>query len=293
LNPGATSPMSSFRSLVGRDALVDAAAIVANDGIEHGRGWSAAEVADVKLHCCQVLQAVGHRCRLRQPAIATAIVYFRRFFAEQSILEHDPLLIGIASLWAASKVEDVAVAAKAIVREAMAILQQQPMAPAEQCYEAAHVIAAEPVLLRSLGFALLVAHPFDALARLLKQHLTAAAAVSTEPSSRVERDNLIHTAHALLNDCYRTDACICYPPLALALCCLHTAGELLNLPLQLPSTSAELQQHVEAAAASLHALYERCHRLQPKELAATRDRLSQHWTTHGRSLAPVLAPVLA
>jgi cyclin C len=187
--------------------------IIARDA---SAGWSSGDNELAKLYYSQLTEALGRRVKLRQPAVATAIVFFRRFYSERSLLDADPLLIAPTALWAASKVEECPVAAKTILRELSELEQQQP-------YETAQLIAAEPMLLEALGFALLVPHPHVPLARLCKHAITAAAeGAANEPMSADERESLVHAAHALLTDCYKTDVVLWCPPLALALACLQT-----------------------------------------------------------------------
>ena len=287
-------------------------------------GWSSGDNELAKLYYSQLTEALGRRVKLRQPAVATAIVFFRRFYSERSLLDADPLLIAPTALWAASKVEECPVGAKAILRELSELEQQQP-------YELCGLIAAEPMLLEALGFALLMPHPHVPLARLCKHAISAAAA--HEPMSADERKSLVHTAHALLTDCYKTDCCLWCPPLALALACLQTvstqrrsqlnrsqlsrsralaiahghslscecaslcaqAAELLKVPLQglLPTPSDELQRHAELATGSLHMLFERCARLQPREASATRERLDEKWRPRRPGTPPQSTQLMA
>lgn len=77
---------------------------VSDSEVRHSFGTVPLDVCKAKLLYSQYISTLGRRARVRQRAIATAIVYFRRFYYRFSFLEHDPLLIAPTALWVASKV---------------------------------------------------------------------------------------------------------------------------------------------------------------------------------------------
>ncbi len=52
-----------------------------------------------------VLQSLGENLKVRQQVIASAIVYFRRFYSKYSLKCIDPLLLAPTCLFLATKVE--------------------------------------------------------------------------------------------------------------------------------------------------------------------------------------------
>lgn len=56
-----------------------------------------------------VMQTLGEQLKLRQQVIATATVYFKRFYARNSLKCIDPLLLAPTSIFLASKVEEFGV----------------------------------------------------------------------------------------------------------------------------------------------------------------------------------------
>ena len=63
------------------------------------------EVA-LRKRMCSFIQEAGIKLKLPQMTIATAIVYFQRFYATRSIYSHDRTITAIASLFLASKVDE-------------------------------------------------------------------------------------------------------------------------------------------------------------------------------------------
>lgn len=55
------------------------------------------------------MQTLGESLKLRQQVIATATVYFKRFYARNSLKCIDPLLLAPTSIFLASKVEEFGV----------------------------------------------------------------------------------------------------------------------------------------------------------------------------------------
>lgn len=56
-----------------------------------------------------VIQVLGEQLKLRQQVIATATVYFKRFYARNSLKSIDPLLLAPTCIFLASKVEEFGV----------------------------------------------------------------------------------------------------------------------------------------------------------------------------------------
>ena len=99
---------------------------VAESEARHAFGSEPLNVSRAKLLYTQYLSALGRRARVRQRAIATAVVYFRRFYHRFSFLQHDPLLIAPTALWVASKVEECALQAKVLVNQLAHLELQNP-----------------------------------------------------------------------------------------------------------------------------------------------------------------------
>ncbi|VDO82501.1 unnamed protein product [Schistosoma margrebowiei] len=64
------------------------------------------EYQKVMLFFTDVIQAFGKSVEVRQQVIATALVYFKRFYSRNSFKTIDPWLMAPSCLFLASKVED-------------------------------------------------------------------------------------------------------------------------------------------------------------------------------------------
>uniref|UniRef100_A0A8C1H3A7 Cyclin C n=1 Tax=Cyprinus carpio carpio TaxID=630221 RepID=A0A8C1H3A7_CYPCA len=59
----------------------------------------------LQIFFANVIQALGEHLKLRQQVIATATVYFKRFYARYSLKSIDPVLMAPTCVFLASKVE--------------------------------------------------------------------------------------------------------------------------------------------------------------------------------------------
>ncbi|KAJ3634886.1 hypothetical protein MTP99_007827 [Tenebrio molitor] len=67
------------------------------------------EYQKIFIFFASVIQTLGEQLKLRQQVIATATVYFKRFYAKNSLKCIDPLLLAPTCIFLASKVEEFGV----------------------------------------------------------------------------------------------------------------------------------------------------------------------------------------
>ncbi|XP_006797332.1 cyclin-C [Neolamprologus brichardi] len=130
----------------------------------------------LQIFFANVIQALGEHLKLRQQVIATATVYFKRFYARYSLKSIDPVLMAPTCVFLASKVE---------------------------------ILECEFYLLELMDCCLIVYHPYRPLLQYVQD--------------MGQEDMLLPLAWRIVNDTYRTDLCLLYPPFMIALACLHVA----------------------------------------------------------------------
>lgn len=89
----------------------------------HSRSVDLRYASSRQLYCLGIwfsnlMQKLGKRLLLRQIPIATAIVFFRRFYLKNSYCETNPYLVLAACCLVAAKVEETPVHIKSVVTEA-------------------------------------------------------------------------------------------------------------------------------------------------------------------------------
>ncbi|XP_064026261.1 cyclin-C isoform X1 [Pogoniulus pusillus] len=159
-----------------------------------------------------VIQALGEHLKLRQQVIATATVYFKRFYARYSLKSIDPVLMAPTCVFLASKVEEFGVVSNTrLISAATSVLKTRfsYAFPKEFPYRMNHILECEFYLLELMDCCLIVYHPYRPLLQYVQD--------------MGQEDMLLPLAWRIVNDTYRTDLCLLYPPFMIALACLHVA----------------------------------------------------------------------
>ncbi|KAI8584055.1 hypothetical protein K450DRAFT_221280 [Umbelopsis ramanniana AG] len=163
------------------------------------------EVDIVKLNIwfCNLIQKLAKRLQLRQQVVATAFVYFKRFYTKNSYRSTDPMLVMATCVYLACKIEECPHHIKMIVQETKHVLQDI----GGFRYDSSSVAEFEFYLLEELEFYLIVWHPYRSLTHF-----------ATELGIR---EAGLQYAWFIVNDSYRTDVCLLYPPHMIALAAIY------------------------------------------------------------------------
>lgn len=167
---------------------------------------------------CAFLQESGQKLRLPQLSIATAIVFFHRFYASESYEEYDRFTVATTCLFLASKVEETPKKLKEVVIETYKAHHQGTTTLEPESKEfwelKEKILVCERILLTTLGFNLSVEHAYRPLLAYVK-------------SIQGTRD-LAQVAWNFINDSLRTTICLQYAPRCLAAAAAHLAAKFLS-----------------------------------------------------------------
>jgi len=171
------------------------------------------EYQKILIFFCNFMQTLGESLKLRQQVISTAIVYFKRFYARNSLRTVDPLLLAPTAVFLASKVEEFGVISNSrlvttchqVVKNKFNYAYGQ-----EFPYRTTHILECEFYLLENMDCCLIVYQPYRPLLQFIQQDLG-------------HEEQLLPTAWRMINDSLRTDCCLLYPPFQIALACLQMA----------------------------------------------------------------------
>ncbi|KAF9372775.1 hypothetical protein CPB97_001013 [Podila verticillata] len=166
---------------------------------------------------------VGMHLKLPQLTMATAALFFHRFYMRHSLTRFKFYDVGATCLYLASKTEEstrkfkdviVACAQKAAKKDV-------PFDDNSKEYRIWKdtIVHTEEVLLEALCFELTVEHPYHYLLTLFENHFTKDQHLGRK---------LKQVAWAFLNDSLRTTLCLIYPPKIVALAAIHVAGKYLE-----------------------------------------------------------------
>ncbi|GAU97012.1 hypothetical protein RvY_08376-1 [Ramazzottius varieornatus] len=196
-----------------------------------------------------VIQAIGEQLKIKQQVVATATVYFRRFYTRNSLKSIDPLLLAPTCLYLASKVEEFGVISNSrfstvcqnigkanqgsnrlnnqfdpvvtslllafefTVKNKYGFAFQQ-----EFPYKINNIFECEFYLLEMMDCCLIVFHPYRPLVQYCQD-----LGASLDKKEPAQMDAILQMAWKTVNDTLRTDLSLLYPPYLIALACLQIA----------------------------------------------------------------------
>ena len=164
------------------------------------------------------IQTLGEQLKLRQQVIATATVYFKRFYSQNSLKCVDPLLLAPTSIFLASKVEEFGVISNTrLINTCTAVIKNKfsyAYPNQDFPYRPNHILECEFYLLENMDCCLIVFQPYRPLVQYCQD-------LGVE-------DSILPVAWRIINDSLRTDVSLLFPPYLIALSCLHMACVILN-----------------------------------------------------------------
>lgn len=192
------------------------------------------------------IQSLGEQLKLRQQVIATATVYFKRFYARNSLKCIDPWLMAPTCVFLASKVEEFGVISNSRLMTTCQTVVKNKFShayPQEYPYRINSVLECEFFLLEMMDCCLVLYHPYRPLTEYFKE--------------LAHEETLYPLAWRIINDSLRTDVCLLYPPYLIALACLHIASVIQQKDLKqwLAECSVDMDKILEISRQIL-ALYE-------------------------------------
>ena len=164
------------------------------------------------------MQALGEQLKVKQQVISTAIVYFKRFYVRNSLKSIDPLLLAPTCIFLASKVEEFGVISNnRLIQTCQTVVKNKFSFayPQDFPYRINHVLECEFYLLEQMDCCLILYHPYRPLT-LYVHDLRASERSDGKDHSR-DKDELLNLAWTIVNDSYRTDIPLLYPPHLIAI----------------------------------------------------------------------------
>ena len=170
------------------------------------------ELQKTHIFLANYIKVLGETLKMRQQVIATATMYFKRFYSKHSLSDVDPMLMCPACVYLASKVEECGVISSVKMMNALRTVAKKEYAYilSDMPYGMGPILECEFFLLEVLDCCLIVYHPY----RCLTQYISDIGQEST----------LLATAWKIVNDSYRSDLCLLQPPYLIALAAIHMAA---------------------------------------------------------------------
>ncbi|KAE9393130.1 C/H/G cyclin [Gymnopus androsaceus JB14] len=190
-----------------------------------------------QIYFANLISKLGKKLQLRQRVISTAIVFFHRFYLKNSYCETDPYLVLSACCYVAAKAEESPVHIKNVVSESRTLFSQQgpgkPTFPSDN----SKLAEMEFYLVDDLECDLVVFHPYRTLLALCRKDAEVEAeagelgtGIGAEDGpkywgsgrGKLElSEGALQTAWFIINDTYRSQLCLLYPPHLIAISAIY------------------------------------------------------------------------
>lgn len=162
------------------------------------------------------IQVLGEQLKVKQQVISTAVVYFKRFYVRNSLKCIDPLLMAPTCIFLASKVEEFGVISNSrLINICQTVVKNKfNFAYAQDFpYRISHILECEFYLLELMDCCLIIYHPY----RPLISYIADIKEMRDLKDNKDSKDELLNTAWSVVNDTYRTDIPLLYPPHLIAI----------------------------------------------------------------------------
>ena len=190
-------------------------------------GVTEREEYEIRRKTCMFVEKCAMRFKPAMPklTIATAQVFFHRFFSRQSFKAHERLLIAMACLHLAGKVEE-APRKLSMVAQVYHVTRNKGARPLDQKGEEfqklkEQILIAERVLLHTIAFDLDIDHPHPHIVQLVTR---------VRVSDKAKNKELVQSAWHFVNDSLRTNLCLQHEPRDIACAAVYLAGKVIDFP---------------------------------------------------------------
>lgn len=216
-------------------------------------GMSPEEEATKRRKTCRFIEEAGRILKLPRVSIATAMVFFHRFYAKHSFNEHDRFEIAVAAIVLAAKTEESPKRLNTVIQECHKLktrgmqagrMSQKSGSPApppasgvldtkgeEFLKLKERILLMERVILHTIGFELSIDHPYKFLVEQAKKltqtrqlkYTTPPTGVNTSQLMGKMMNELVQYSMSFANDSMQTSLCLQFTPEMIATSCLYLA----------------------------------------------------------------------
>lgn len=217
-------------------------------------GMTLKEEAMKRRKTCRFIEEAGRVLKLPRVAIATAIVFFHRFYAKHSFQEHDRFEVAVACIVLAAKTEESPKKLNLVIDECHKLKVRgmqagristggaspsSPPPPSAMDPKGEdfmklkeRILLLERVILHTIGFELSIDHPYKFLVELIKQlvHKREVEYIQKDPAIPPPQalgkmmNEMVQYAMNFANDSMHTSLCLQFDPHTIAVACVFMAA---------------------------------------------------------------------
>lgn len=182
---------------------------------------SAQDIAAITTWCLDTISTLGIRLHAHQQVIATASVYFQRFYTKNSYAATDPIVVLVTCLYLATKTVEAPVRIRVVCAEASRLMYERGYQDLPNYVPL--IAGMEYYLLEELEYDLIVFEVYRSLPALCDACVKACQCPKGASPMELSASTLLQLAWYIANDMYRTSLPLFYPPYTLAIACMYMA----------------------------------------------------------------------
>jgi cyclin T len=218
-------------------------------------GMTVKEESDKRRKTCRFIEEAGRVLKLPRVAVATAMVFFHRFYAKHSFSTHDRFEVAVACLVLAAKTEESPKKLNTVIDEcyklklrgmqAGRISQPAGAAAASPATTTGNldpkgeeflklkerILLLERVILHTIGFELSIDHPYKFMVEQIKKMVQKRQLEYIKPVDGPTAqiygkmmNEMVQYAMNFANDSMHTSLCLQFEPHKIATACVYLAG---------------------------------------------------------------------
>lgn len=212
-------------------------------------------ITAVATECAHSQANVG--CKLRQQVIATAIVYFKRFYLRQSFRDMCPFLVASTALFLACKVEEhTTLSVSSFLKNTALVLPKRWGVPFETNAAKNGVLYdSEFILVEILDCCLVVHHAPRPMFELLDDFRQYSQTSSVPATPLKDYEGIEAQCQKVVNDSLRCDVGLIFAPHVVALSSIIVGMELMGRAEELEGWLVEVDTDMEKVADCTDQLY--------------------------------------
>lgn len=196
-------------------------------------------------------------CKLRQQVIATAIIYFKRFYLRQSFRDMCPFLVASTALFLACKVEEhTTLSVSSFLKNTAIVLPKRWGVTFETTSTKNGVVYdSEFILVEILDCCLVVHHASRPMFELLEdlKQFTQQSTIANQPIKDLEA--IEAQCQKVANDSLRCDVSLIFPPHVIGLSSIMVAMELMGRGEELEAWLVEVDTDFEKVTDCVEQIY--------------------------------------
>ncbi|EFO99016.1 CRE-CIC-1 protein [Caenorhabditis remanei] len=212
-------------------------------------------ITAVATECAHSQANVG--CKLRQQVIATAIVYFKRFYLRQSFRDMCPFLVASTALFLACKVEEhTTLSVSSFLKNTALVLPKRWGVTFETTSAKNGVLYdSEFILVEILDCCLVVYHPQRPMVELLDDFRLYTNSSASPTSPLKDFESIEAQCQKVINDTLRCDVGLIYAPHIIAISSILVAMDLMGRGEELEGWMVEVDVDMEKVADCTDQIY--------------------------------------